>query len=264
MRLKTFLQQSMIALAFCAVSAGSAAAQTIDDIIRRGKVIIAVDVTTPPYGSMDTRGIPQGHEPDVARAIAKHLGVEAELVPVTAQNRIPFLLSNRVDMVISLFSVTPERARQIWFSIPYSYEASVIIAPKARNITRLEDLAGLRVAVPRGTIQDGILSSANIPNLNIMRYDDESATVQAMLSGQVDAVGSGSLVSQQMNARQPGKDYENKITLRAFHQAVGIRRGASDLLQWLNSTIYFMKNTGELDEIRRKNLNQSLPDLPVF
>jgi len=264
MKLKKILRHTVAALMFGTVLATPTVAQTVDDIIKRGKVIIAVDVTTPPYGSMDTSGVPQGNEPDVARAIAKHLGVEAELVPVTAQNRIPFLLSNRVDMVISLFSVTPERARQVWFSIPYSFEASVMIAPKSLKIETMEDLSGLRVAVPRGTIQDTILTDANIPNMNLMRYDDESATVQALLSGQVDVAGSGSLVYQQLNARQPGKDYENKLTLRAFHQAVGIRRGQTDLLQWLNSTIYYMKNTGELDAIRRKNMNQTLPELPVF
>jgi len=111
---KKLLQSLLVALTFGAALAAPIRAQTVDDIIKRGKVIIAVDVTTPPYGSMDTNGVPQGNEPDVARAIAKHLGVEAELVPVTAQNRIPFLLSNRVDMVVSLFSVTPERAKQIW------------------------------------------------------------------------------------------------------------------------------------------------------
>jgi polar amino acid transport system substrate-binding protein len=258
------LKQALAAASLLAMAAAPVAAQTVDDIINRGKVVIGVNVTTPQFGSIDAKGIPQGQEPDVARAIARHLGVEAELVPVTSQNRIPFLISNRVDMVVSIFSITPERAKQVWFSIPYSYEASVLIAPKAQNVTVLEDLAGLRVAVPRGTVQDDILTGANIPNINIMRFDDDSAAIQAMLSGQVDVVGAGSLVYQQMNNRQPGKDYENKITLRAYHQGVGVRRGEADLLQWLNTTIYFMKNNGELDAIRREHLKQPLPELPVF
>jgi len=264
MNFKKIMKHSLIAVAAAVMFSMPTVAQTIDDIVARGKVIIAVDVNTPPYGGMDTSGVPQGHEPDVARAIAKHLGVEAELVPVTAQNRIPFLLSNRVDMVVSLFSITPERAKQVWFSIPYSFEASVLIAPKDLNLNTLEELSGLRVAVPRGTTQDAILTEADLENVTIMRYDDESAAVQAMLSGQVDVVGSGSLVAQQMNARQPGKDYENKVTLRTFHQGVAVRRGETDLLQWLNTTIYSMKNTGELDAIRRQHLNQSLPELPTF
>jgi len=66
-------------------------------------------------------------------------------------------------MVVSLFSVTPERAKQVRFSIPYSFEASVLVAPKEINLNELEDLSGLRVAVPRGTIQDVILTEATFP-----------------------------------------------------------------------------------------------------
>ena len=255
---------SLGALAVAVFAVFPVAAQTIDDIVKRGKLIVAVDVTTPPYGRLGADGTPEGHEPDVARALAKHMGVPVELVPVTTQNRIPFLISNRVDMVVSIFSITPERAKQIWFSIPYSFEASVLVAPKATAVTGLKDLTGKRVSVPRGTIQDTILTEANIPGINIMRFDDESAAIQAMLSRQVDVLGTGSLVAQQMNQRQPGTDYETKYTLRAFHQGVGIRKGQVDLLQWLNTTIYVMKNTGELDALRRKYMNQELPPLPVF
>jgi polar amino acid transport system substrate-binding protein len=255
---------TLAALVLAGAAIGSADAQTVDDIIKRGKVVIAVDVTTPPYGRMGADGQPEGHEPDVARLIAKHLGVPAELVPVTTQNRIPFLLSNRVDMVVSIFSITPERAKQIWFSIPYSYEASVLVAPKATEVKSLQDLRGKRVAVPRGTVQDTILTEAAIPNLTIMRYDDESTAIQAMMARQVDVLGTGTLVAQEMNKRQPGPNYETKYTLRAFHQGVGIRRGQTDLLQWLNTTIYFMKNNGELDALRRKYMEQELPPLPVF
>ncbi|MBN9499480.1 MAG: transporter substrate-binding domain-containing protein [Alphaproteobacteria bacterium] len=258
------LKATLAALAVALVAVAPASAQTIDDIVKRGKLIVAVDVTTPPYGRMGADGSPEGHEPDMARALAKHMGVPVELVPVTTQNRIPFLISNRVDMVISLFSITPERAKQIWFSIPYSFEASVLVAPKGTEVKTLKDLAGKRVSVPRGTIQDTILTDANIAGINIMRYDDESAAIQAMMSGQAEVVGTGSLVSQQMNQRQPGKDYENKITLRSFHQGVGIRKGQTDLLQWLNTTIYFMKNTGELQALRTKYMNQELGELPVF
>jgi polar amino acid transport system substrate-binding protein len=255
---------TMLAAAMAWTGHSIAQAQTVDEIIKRGKVVIAVDVTTPPYGRIGANGEPEGHEPDFARLIAKHLGVPVELVPVTTQNRIPFLLSNRVDMVVSIFSITPERAKQIWFSIPYSFEASVLVAPKATEVKSLDDLRGKRVAVPRGTVQDTILTEANIPNINIMRYDDEATAIQAMMSRQVDVLGTGTLVAQEMNKRQPGQNYETKYTLRAFHQGVGIRRGQADLLQWLNTTIYFMKNNGEIAALRRKYMDQELPPLPVF
>src|SRR4030095_5018477 len=87
------------------------AAQTIDEIIKRGKVIVGVNTTTPIFGLAGADGQPEGYDPDVARLAAKYLGVQVEFVPVTGANRLPFLLTNRVDMVIALFGITPERAQ---------------------------------------------------------------------------------------------------------------------------------------------------------
>jgi polar amino acid transport system substrate-binding protein len=107
----------------------SAAAQTVDEIIKRGKVIVGVNTTTPIFGLVGSDGQPEGYDPDVARLVGKYLGVQVEFVPVTGANRLPFLLTNRVDMVIALFGITPERAQQIWFSMPYATEAATLVAP---------------------------------------------------------------------------------------------------------------------------------------
>ena len=87
--------------------ASSATAQTVDEIIKRGKVIIGVNTTTPIFGLMGNDGQPEGYDPDVARLVGKYLGVPVEFVPVTGANRLPYLLTNRVDMVIALFGITP-------------------------------------------------------------------------------------------------------------------------------------------------------------
>src|SRR5262249_61082297 len=86
------------------------------------------------------------------------MGVPGESVPVTGANRRPYLPSGRVDMVIALFGITPERALQIAFSIPYASEAATLVAPASRQVKTIDDLKGLRVGVPRGAMQDLILS----------------------------------------------------------------------------------------------------------
>src|SRR5436190_19625385 len=97
----------------------SAGAQTVDEIIKRGKVIIGVNTTTPIFGLLGKDGQPEGYDPDVARLVGKYLGVPVEFVSVTGANRIPNLLSGKVDMLICLFGITPEPALQGWYSIPY-------------------------------------------------------------------------------------------------------------------------------------------------
>src|SRR5262249_20063030 len=99
---------------------------TVDDIITKGKVVIGVNTTTPIFGLMGKDGQPEGYDPDVARLVGKYMGVPVEFVSVTGANRIPYLLSGQVDMVIALFGITPERALQVSFSIPYASEAATL------------------------------------------------------------------------------------------------------------------------------------------
>jgi polar amino acid transport system substrate-binding protein len=242
-----------------------AAAQNVDEIIKRGKVIVGVNTTTPIFGLVGSDGQPEGYDPDVARLVGKYLGVPVEFVPVTGANRLPFLLTNRVDMVIALFGITPERAQQIWFSMPYATEAATLVAPASRAVKTVDDLAGLRVGVPRGAMQDLILTpQAAAKKINLMRFDDEATALQALISGQIDVVGTGLLVNRTLNRNDPGKNYEVKIVLRPLHFGIGIRRGQTDLLQWLNTFVYTIKNNGELDAISRKWRQLPLEVLPVF
>jgi len=265
-RRTVFLVALSVVLVLSASSlACSAAAQNVDEIIKRGKVIVGVNTTTPIFGLVGSDGQPEGYDPDVARLVGKYLGVPVEFVPVTGANRLPFLLTNRVDMVIALFGITPERAQQIWFSMPYATEAATLVAPASRAVKTVDDLAGLRVGVPRGAMQDLILTpQAAAKKINLMRFDDEATALQALISGQIDVVGTGLLVNRTLNRNDPGKNYEVKIVLRPLHFGIGIRRGQIDLLQWLNTFVYTIKNNGELDAISRKWRQLPLEVLPVF
>jgi polar amino acid transport system substrate-binding protein len=243
----------------------SARAQTIDEIIKRGKVVIGVNTTTPIFGLMGKEGQPEGYDPDVARLVGKYLGVPVEFVSVTGANRIPFLLTGRVDMVIALFGITAERAQQVWFSIPYGADGATLVGPAAHSAKTIDDLKGLRVGVPRGAMQDLILTPvAAEKGINLTRFDDEATALQAIISGQIDLVGTGMLVNRALNRNDPGKDYEVKMVLRPLHFGIGIRRGQTELLQWLNTFIYQIKNNGELDAISRKWRELPLEELPVF
>jgi polar amino acid transport system substrate-binding protein len=240
-------------------------AQTVDEIIKRGKLVVGVNTTTPIFGLMGRDGQPEGYDPDVARLMGKYLGVPVEFVSVTGANRIPTLLTGKVDVLICLFGITPERALQVAYSIPYASEAATLVGPGSRNVKSIDDLKGLKVGVPRGAMQDLILSPvAAGKGISLQRFDDEATGLQALISGQVDLAGTGLLVYRTLNRNDPGKNYEVKVVLRELHFGIGMRRGATDLLQWTNTFIYFIKNNGELDAISRKWRELPLGDLPVF
>ena len=262
------IMKSLLALAAIAIVGLSAApgeAQTVDEIIKRGKVVIAIDTTVPPYGMLDTSNQPTGIDVEVANLIGKNLKVPVEFVTVNSPGRIPALLSNRVDMVVAIFSITAERALQVSFSIPYAGQSAVLIAPKTSSIKGPDDLKTLKVGVTRGALEDGALTQMNPPGMNLLRFDDGPSVAQAMLSGQIDAMGGGDYGEIYLRKGAKGEEYEQKFPLRAAHFGIGIRRGNPDLLQWLNTFVYQIKNSGELDAISRKFRNgQPMIPLPVF
>jgi len=252
----------MLALAVALSMAGTARAQNVDDIIKRGSVQIGLDTANPPFGALGKDGEPEGYDPDVARLIAKYLGVKAEIVPITPQNRMGYLLTSRVDMI--MLGITPERARQVWFAAPYALEAAVLVGPANVQVKILADLAGKRVGIPRGAMQDIVLSQNAPPGAQIMRFDDQATAVQALIAGQVDLAGTGMLQYRIINRDDPGKGYETKLILRPLHFGIGIRRGNTDLLQWLNTFVYAIKANGELEAISQKWRGLPLGELPVF
>src|SRR5580700_6644551 len=109
MRIWTYVRGLAVslALAFGLASAGPAKAQTVDEIVSRGTINIGVLVDLPPYGILNDKQEPDGFDIDVAKALAKYMGVKLNLVPLTSPNRIPFLVTNKVDLIVATFGITP-------------------------------------------------------------------------------------------------------------------------------------------------------------
>ncbi len=164
--------------------APTASAQTSADIKKKGELTIGMLVDFPPYGTMNSSNQPDGYDADVARLMAKDLGVKVNLVPVTGPNRIPFLLTNKVDLLVASLAVTPERAKQVQFSKPYAAASIVVYGDKKAGIKSAADLKGKRVGVARASTQDVALTAAAPEGTEIRRFDDDASvpdTVPRML-----------------------------------------------------------------------------------
>src|SRR5919206_4915678 len=144
--------RATIALLLCTLPV--AAADTLQTIRDRGRILVGIDISHPPYGMLDDKAQETGSDVDTAKLLAKDMGVKLEIVPVSGANRVPFLLSKKVDVVIASFSITDERKRVINFSKPYGVIPVVIVAPESEKIKQASDLAGKSVAVARGTTAD--------------------------------------------------------------------------------------------------------------
>lgn len=261
--LQRLLRPFALLLALAAASA-AAQAQTTAEIVKKGKVTIGVVSGAPPFGTTDASGNPAGYDVDVANLIAKYLGVPAELVPLTSPARIPALESGKVDFLVATLAPTPERARAVMFTMPYSAFELSIFAPTAAKYAKLQDLTKKKVGVTRGTTQDAALTRLALPGTNIVRFEDDATSAQALISNQVDAVALPNTIGREiMKARGNGK-YDAKFAFSIQPNAMTTRKDAHELHQWLNNTIYYVKLNGELDGISRKWTGSPLPNLPVF
>jgi polar amino acid transport system substrate-binding protein len=261
-----FKRTFCIAAAVGALALASTAshAQTVADIVKKGKVTIGVVSGVPPFGMADPQGNPVGYDVDVANLVAKYIGVPVEIVALTPPSRIPALESGKVDFLIATLGPTPERAKVVAFTIGYSSFDMTVFAPTAAKYVKLQDLASKKVGVPRGSPQDSNLTRLAVPGTTVVRFEDDATAAQALISGQVDAVVlPGSTGNDIFKARAAGK-FGGKFALYAQASSMALRRDAHELRQWLNTTIYSMKQTGELDVLSRKWQGTPLANLPVF
>jgi len=252
-----------LGLAACATAflAPPASAQTVADIKKKGEITIGMLVDFPPYGTTNAQNQPDGYDADVARLLAKDCGVKANIVPVTGPNRIPFLLTNKVDVLVASLAITPERAKQVDFSTPYAAATVVLFGLKKENMATPADLKGKRVGVARASVQDVALTAIAPEGAEIRRFDDDASGMQALLSGQVDALGCSTTVAAQIAKRAPANTFENKFVLRQQQMGIVTRPGQTELMQALNDFVARNKANGELGKLYQKWLGTDFPTM---
>jgi polar amino acid transport system substrate-binding protein len=239
-----------------------ASAQTLDAILKAGKIRIGIDMNIPPFGFADENQQPAGSEVETARLLAHDLGVELEIVPTTAANRIAFLLTNRADLMMATFAISSERAKAVWFSTPYGASGAQLLAPKQSRFQSVGDLAGKSVAVARGSLTDQSLSADAPRGTRIVRFDDDAAASAAMMAGQVDALGTATPIGAMLLRQFPGRGLESKFTIRTSWYSIGLRPGDLGLLQWTNAFIFVHLQNGNLAKIYEKWVGSALPPVP--
>ena len=248
---------SSFALAPVAAFAGQ-----LEDILAAGKITIGVPENFPPFGSVNAAFEHEGYDVDVANLIAKDLGVELVVKPITSKQRIPFLTSGKIDLVVSSMGANPSRAKSIWFSSAYAPFFSAAYAAANVNVSSPDDLVGLKAGVTGGTIEDLELTR-NLPDgAELIRFGDNAATISAFLAGQVDVLVTGNTVAAKVAKKNPDLKLETKFIVRQSPAFIGVKQGEVNFLQWVNVFVLHKKLGGVLNELSLKWLGQELPDLP--
>ncbi|WP_425531957.1 transporter substrate-binding domain-containing protein [Ancylobacter koreensis] len=264
MNIRTFRRRSFLGLAAGALLAATqmplpAAADALATIEASKVIRIAVPQDFPPFGTVGADMEPKGYDVDVAKLIAAKLGVKLELVPVTSANRIPYLQTNKVDLVISSLGKNPEREKVIDFSVAYAPFFNGVFGPADVAVKDAAGLAGKTVGVTRGAVEDLELTKIAPADTTIKRYEDNNGTISAFLSGQVDVIATGNVVAAAILARNPPKKPEIKFLIKNSPCFIGLNKNEPALLAKVDAIIGAAKKDGALDAISQKWLGAGLP-----
>ena len=251
------------ALALTLSAATLARADDLANILANGVVRIGVPVDVPPFGSQDANRNPVGLDVELAESIGKALGVKVELQQITGANRIPYLITNKIDIVIAALGMTPERAKQITYTSPYADTFDAVYGPKSLSVSSAADLGSYKIVVTKGTTQDMTLTGMNA-EANFMRTEDDATAATAYLSGQAELIATNSLVVQELQKQNAGKEFDRKFMLARGPAHMGVRMGEQNLANWLNVFLYTAVMSGELDKMTQKYLGHPYEPLPAL
>ena len=210
--------------------------RTLDEVKASGKLVIGLFSDKKPFGYIDENGEYQGYDVYLAKRLAADLGVELEAVSVDAPNRIEFLQSNKVDIILANFTYTAERAEQVDFALPYMKVALGVVSPDAALITDVEQLKGKKLIVSKGTTAETFFEK-EYPEVELVKFDSYTEAYIALLDGRGDALSTDNTEVLAWAIENPGftVGIESLGSLDSINPAV--TKGNETLLAWINEEI---------------------------
>jgi polar amino acid transport system substrate-binding protein len=216
--------------------AGLAGAQqsqsVLDQIVSRGSLRCGIPIGGLPVAAKDASGNIIGSVPDMCAEMAKGLGVRLDIVDTPTPDRIPFIQTSKIDVTIG--TITLERAKAVGFSTPWVVDGTAAAFLNNSGISAYEDMHGKRLAVVTGATGD-LVATSRFSDNDIGRVDLASTAIQAVLSGQADAVFDDFSTLSLAAADNPGMVVLAPLTREP--SGVIVRLGDQQWTNWVN---YFL------------------------
>jgi polar amino acid transport system substrate-binding protein len=212
----------------------------IQQVIRKGTFKIGMS-TFLPWAMKDKNGELIGFEIDVAKRLAKDMGVKAEFVPTQWSGIIPALITGKFDIIVGGLGITPQRNLKVNFSIPYDHTGMSLVAHRelASGFESLDDFNNTDVTL---VVRMGSTSAAAVkkymPRANLLQFDDESQAVQELLNGKAHGLVSSAPLPAFQALKYPEKLFlplKENFTKEPI--AFAIRKGDFDSYNYLNNWI---------------------------
>ncbi|SDQ88628.1 transporter substrate-binding domain-containing protein [Paraburkholderia tuberum] len=215
----------------------AASPSTLQAVLQRGTLRVGDCLTFAPFGFYNKDGQPDGYDVDLAKELAKQMGVKLEVVNTTSANRIPNLQTSKVDVVFCNFTRNLERAKVIEFTTPYVVASEALLVRKNSGVQSIKDMGGRTIATVKGSTNGDEVRSLNIP-IKIQEYDSSQAAILAVKQGQADAM----IEDNNFLAYQAKLDPELAVTNEALvpleYNAFGVKAGDQEWLNYLNLFLF--------------------------
>jgi polar amino acid transport system substrate-binding protein len=226
----------------------------IEQIMKRGVLRVGMS-TFVPWAMQDKNGNLVGFEIDVARRLAKDMGVEVEFIPTKWSGIIPALLTGKFDVVIGGMGIRPDRNLKVNFSIPYDYSGQAIMAHKelAKGFDELSDFDKPEVSIAAriGTTA-AAAAKKHMPKATLKLFDDESQAVQELLNGRVHAMVASAPLPAEKVVKNPDKLFlPVEGTFTKEPNGFAIRKSDVDTLNYFDNWIRFVESEGWLQERKK-------------
>ncbi len=211
--------------------------RTVNEIKESGTINIGVFSDKSPFGYVDENGEYQGYDIYYGNRIGKDLGVKINYVSTEAANRIEYLQTGKVDIILANFTVTEERSREVDFALPYMNVALGVVSHNRRIITSLDQIkAEDEIIVISGTTAETYLEK-NYPNIKLQKYDAYAGAKTAFENGNGVAWANDNTEVIAFAIENPGYTVGIPSLGNADTIAAAVTKGNETLLNWLNDEI---------------------------
>ncbi|MDF7659072.1 transporter substrate-binding domain-containing protein [Erwiniaceae bacterium L1_54_6] len=239
----------MLAVAGCTPTeekkeAGAAPQSALQTVLQRGTLRVGDCLSFAPFGFYDKDGNADGYDVDLAKALAKEMGVKLEMVNTTSANRIPNLQTNKVDVVFCNFTRNLERAKEIGFTNPYVVASEAMLVRKESGIKSAHDMAGKTIATVKGSTNGDEVRSMGI-DVKIQEYDSSQAAILAVKQGQADAMIEDNNFLAYQAKLDPTLTVTNEALVPLEYNAFGVKQGDQVWLNYLNEFLFEINASGE-------------------
>ncbi len=238
----------------------TAEARTLEEIKEDGTIKIGVFSDKNPFGYVDSNGNVQGYDIYFAKRIGKDLlGSEdkVEFVYVEAANRVEYLKSAKVDVILANFTVTKDRSEQVDFALPYMKVALGVVSPNSALITDVAQLNNKTLIVVKGTTAETYFME-NHSDIKLLKFDEYQEAYDALLDGRGDAFSTDNTEVLAWALQNDGFAVGIESIGSIDTIAPAVQKGNKELLEWINSEIKTLAS----EQFFHKNFEETLK--PVY